>query len=109
VARFSAPGSSEYARRVVDGRVRGRGGGWLPVTAPQPYPGRVEVTASGAAVRSRAATVDLHEVGQRDLPAREALHWGQLSRCNQPSRAPPRSANMNRAPRFLAFGPVACS
>jgi hypothetical protein len=57
----------------------------------------------------RAAAVELHDVDQRDLPAREVPYWSKLSRCDQPSPASPRRAYMNRAPRFLAFGPVACS
>jgi len=35
------------------------------------------------------------------------VHQGELSCCDQPSRAPPCTAYMNTAPRFFAFGPIA--
>jgi hypothetical protein len=64
-------------------------------------------------VRMNAPHPRTRPVGSVGFPrlnsAREAPYWGELNRCDQPSRTPHRSAYMNRAPRFLAFGPVACS
>ena len=66
-------------------------------------------TLGSPSARRDTATGSVTAPTRPGSTAPRLAHQRELSCCDQPSRALPRSACKNSAPGFFAFGPVACS